>query len=301
MAGWKLFPGEPGLKTAGQALPGDIHISEGGVTHSRFAGLFQNYVVSFKSMISGIEASFPAVLTSFDDGWSSNWDSQDIYGRMDQVHNFKNTTRTISFAFDVVPDDAYQSAQQMAAFEQLTRMLYPTYEIAPDESATEYQAMSVDLIRQAPIIGIKMGNLIRSNDAGSYLLGKVAGFNFAPDIDMGFWLSRNMTNSQLNADENFPAPDPLVTADGAQYFPKKFSVNVEFTVMHTEPLAQNSGGGWAGIMNYPYNAQQTTDAFSDAEKAEVIIESAQSFVQAKIPKKTKKSLGQKILDAMFKP
>ena len=241
----------------------------------------------------------PRKMSDAQDGWASNWDSQDIYGRMDQVHNFKNTTRSITFAFDVVPDDAFQSAQQMAAFEQLTRMLYPTYEVAPDESATEYQAMGVDLIRQAPIIGIKMGNLIRSNNDGNYLIGKVAGFNFAPDVEQGFWLSRNMTNSQLEHGEGFPQPSPLVTAAGAQYFPKKFSVDVEFTVMHTENLAQNSGGGWAGRSNYPYNAQNTTDAFSDAEKMDVSIESRQSFVQAKIPKKTKVSLAAKLLDAAF--
>ena len=71
--------------------------------------------------------------------------------------------------------------------------------------------------------------------------------------------------------------------------------------MHTEPLAQNAGGKWGGNMKYPYNSITTTNAFSDAEKADVIIESAQSFVQAKIPKKTKKSLGQKLIDAIFKP
>lgn len=296
MPGWDLFGTKPeGLNTAGKIVPSSIKHLKGGVTHSRFAGLYQNFKINFKSMVSGIAAEFPAILTSFSDSWTSNWDSQDIYGRMDQIHNFKNTTRVISFAFAVVPDDALQSAELMGQFESLVRMLYPRYETAPDESATDYQAMNVNLLRAAPIIGIKMGNLIRSNDSNNFLLGKVAGFNFNPDVDAGFWLSPGPSTFEGGDTSMTPA-----SVEGSQYYPKKWEVQVEFTVMHTEPLAQG-GGDWQGNNEYPYNSAAMVDSLPDSEKMDVYIEEQASFIQAKIPKKKKKSLTDKLLDAMFKP
>lgn len=292
---WDIFNTKPaGLETTGDFSSGGIVTNKGGVTHSRHAGLYQNFTISFKSMIAAsIAADFPAILTSFSDNWVSNWDSKDLYGRMDQVHTFKNTTRQISFSFAVVPDDAPQSADSMAQFENLVRMLYPTYESAPDESATEYQAMNVNLIRQAPIMGIKMGNLIRSPDSNGYLLGKVAGFSFAPDIEAGFWLSSN-------AGTGGSGSPPVERGDGAQYFPKKWEVQVEFTVMHTSPLAQNASKGWVGDKSYPYSAKKLIDDIPDSERQDVVIEYGPGYVNAKIPKKVKKSFSDKILGALFK-
>lgn len=285
---WDIFGTKPaGLNTTGTTdpAPGPLEMI-GGVTKSRHAGLYENFTISFKSMIAAANAAdFPAILTSFSDNWTTNWDSKDIYGRMDQVHTFKNTTRQISFSFVVVPDDAFQSAESMAQFENLVRMLYPTYESAPDESATDYQSMNVNLIRQAPIMGIKMGNLIRSNDSGGYLLGKVGGFSFSPDVEAGFWLSSNAGSGK--------------GTDGAQYFPKKWEVQVDFTVMHTSPLAQNNDTGWSGDDNYPYSAKKLIDDIPDSEKMNVIIEYGSGFVNAKIPKKVKKSLTDKIIGALF--
>lgn len=295
MPSWDIFGTKPeGLNTAGKIRPSDIKELKGGVTKSRFAGLYENFTIDFRSMTSGLTAQFPAILTAFSDAWVSNWDSQDIYGRMDQVHNFKNTTRVISFSFAVVPDDASQSAEMLAMFEKLVRMLYPTYETAPDESATEYQAMNVNLIRAAPIIGIKMGNLIRSNNSNNFLLGKVGGFTFAPDVDSGFWLSPGPAGMGGN-------DDPTISGvEGAQYYPRKWEVQVEFTVMHTEPLAQG-GSDWQGNDEYPYNATNLNKSLPDTEKMDVFIEEEASFIQAKIPKKKKKNLTDKLLDAMFKP
>ena len=77
-------------------------------------------------------------------------------------------------------------------------------------------------------------------------------------------------------------------------------MSVSFTVMHTEALAQQSGDtGWAGNDSYPYNANAVVNSFSPAETADVVIQSAPSFVQAKIPKKVKESVMGKLLKALF--
>tara|TARA_B100000131_G_scaffold319883_1_gene366679 strand:- start:829 stop:1704 length:876 start_codon:yes stop_codon:yes gene_type:complete len=280
-------------------------INEGGVTAHRHAGLYQNFTIDFISAVSSLNASFPAILTAFNDAWTSNWNSQDVYGRQDQVHTFKNTTRRIDLTFSVVPDDETQSADLMHMFEKLVRMLYPNYDDAPDESPHAYQGANVSLVRQAPIMGIRMGNLIRGNAKGGYLLGKVDGFTFNPDIQQGFWLANSMTNNPDMFDEwamlEPEAPNqPIVNVSGAVYLPKKWEVSVSFTVMHTEPLNQGSDPeGWNGDSSYPYNGEQISKAFSPEQRMPVIIEESPALNSAKIPKKVKKGFLDQVLDSLI--
>lgn len=57
-----------------------------------------NGFITFK--LGGI--SFPALITSFSDSWSPNWNDQQFVGRQDTFKNFKGVTRNISLGFKVV-------------------------------------------------------------------------------------------------------------------------------------------------------------------------------------------------------
>ena len=75
--------------------------------------------------------------------------------------------------------------------------------------------------------------------------------------------------------------------------------------MHTEHLGQtNDDRGFSADRpgnSYPYNAETIMSAFSDQEIAAVVLEKGPGLVEAKVPPKVKKGLGDKILDALFKP
>ena len=48
---------------------------------------------------------FPAILNSYSEAFSTNYKSENLYGRMDPVQNYVSTTRTISVSFTVLAYD----------------------------------------------------------------------------------------------------------------------------------------------------------------------------------------------------
>ena len=45
---------------------------------------------------------FPAFLTSYSEAFTSNWNTENVYGRQDPIGTFQGTTRVVSLGFDVV-------------------------------------------------------------------------------------------------------------------------------------------------------------------------------------------------------
>ena len=58
---------------------------------------------------------FKAFVTSYQDKFESEYNSEDVYGRMDPIQTFKGTKRNISLGWDVV------SASEKEARENLER------------------------------------------------------------------------------------------------------------------------------------------------------------------------------------
>ena len=71
--------------------------------------------------------SFPAFVTDFNDSFKSNWTTQEIYGKMDPVSTFKNTTRTISLSFDIPSSDLTMAKNNLTSLDTLIKGLYPIY------------------------------------------------------------------------------------------------------------------------------------------------------------------------------
>lgn len=195
----------------------------------------------FFHVATGVESNFKAFLTSYDDNFSSEWSSERVYGRMDPIHTFQGTARTISLAWDV-PSAGYTEAEKN--FKNATAMysmLYPAYTSGVG---------SAGIITAPPLIKLKFANLIYDASANfegtaegsakkSGLLGWLADLSFSPDLDAGFF------------DEK---PGFLI--------PQTIKLNCTFNVLHQHPLGwkaeqpgqlrkegKNSTGN-----NFPYNA-----------------------------------------------
>lgn len=161
---------------------------------------------------------FPAFITDFTDSYKSNWNTQEVYGRMDPIATFKNTSRTISLAFDM-PNDSLQIAKQnLKQIDFLIRGLYPVYDEGTKGTA---------VIISPPMFRVRFANLVRNNgndddSAGtlrSGLLCYINNFDFKPKIDSGFF-----------SDED------------KRLFPKLISVTLNLNIIHEHPLGNKKSG-----------------------------------------------------------
>jgi len=140
----------------------------------------RDYVIHFTHIPTGGIVSFPAFLTSFTDTYTSNWDSTSVFGRMDEIFTFKQTTRSISFSIDIPCADEEESAKVLKDLRKLSRFLYPTYE--NDRNATT--------MKKAPLIRIKFANFISRTVDGNDrrgLLGVVRNISITPEVEPGFF------------------------------------------------------------------------------------------------------------------
>lgn len=169
--------------------------------------------------------NFKAFLTAFSDKYTSNWNETTVYARMDPIYTYQNTTRSISFGIDVPAYGIIEAQQNLAKFSKLTRLIYPTF-------SSHEQGHG---ITNAPIVGIKFGNLISDASGTSKrgLYGILTGVEVNPDVDTGFFMSSE-NNDQFGM------------------FPKLLKASFEFKPLHAHLVGDAPGND--SFANFPYNA-----------------------------------------------
>jgi len=228
--------------------------TEGLMTDYEYNLVQKGMVIDFYHVPSGFAVAFKGMINSFSDEYSSEWNTETVYGRMDPISAFQGTARSISIEWDVVASTVKEAKLNMQKCETLMSMLYPSY---------DGTASAANTINASPLFKMKFGNFAhdasagyesigaRAKDAG--LLGFIGGFTFEPDFDSGI------------IDGPSPA-DPTEWQPG-EFYPQKLTLSAEFTVLHTHNMgwkaggadpswAENLGGGAVGQAQagYPYNA-----------------------------------------------
>ena len=164
--------------------------------------------IKIKHLPSGDSVKFKAMLKSFSDNFESNWNSEEVYGRMDPIETFQGTKRIIQIEWDVVAYDLYEAEDNLYNADRLSTFLYPVYSDLGNSNS----------ITTAPLLRMKFSNLISSvNSEG--LLGRLAGFQYTPDLDSGVFFNRN----------NLMCPQAI-------------TINATFHVLHEHSLGWDSGG-----------------------------------------------------------
>ena len=199
----------------------------------------KGYYLRFKHLPSGLTMSFKGFLTSFNDSYSSNWNQQSVYGRMDNIYTFQNTTRKINVGFVMPAFDEDDGRCNLTKVTKLVRKLYPYYSDGAGNNATS--------ISKAPLMRIEFVNLIRDGrDRTGGLLGKVDGFSVTPNLDHGFFDYDNYL------------------------YPKTIDIGFTFDVLHEHIMGWTDGADenvtgtnlqWAdGTANaFPYARASTND------------------------------------------
>jgi hypothetical protein len=201
---------------------------------------------------TGFSVEFAAYLENLADLYTSQWNAEDVYGRMDPITTFVGTRRSYSISWNV-PADSYADAKDnLVKVNKLMSFLYPLY-------ASKGGAKGATAINQAPLLRISFGNLIRNSATGGGLLGYVNGFTFDPRVENGMF--------------HHDGPS------GMEYYPKTILLNTEFNVLHEHELGfqkktveSADGGGTSTSFsfrnksindkNYPYFSSKVTSADS---------------------------------------
>ena len=197
---------------------------------------------------------FKAFLTDFSDDFSSNWSSKNVYGRMDPVYNYENTTRKITLSFDLPSFDVEEAAWNSTKLSKLVQYTYPVYNNVNDNNA--YGKGINRHIMHSPIIGAKFANLIRGIQPGTYLPGFLEGVSIKPEIDAGvFQVNRLPGNSkslasqmvrELSTSKNLATKGLIkqkaITDGGSEYLLfKLYKVNLTYVPIHTQMLGRTAG------------------------------------------------------------
>jgi hypothetical protein len=178
----------------------------------------------------------------FSDAYTSQWNAEDVYGRMDPIATFINTRRALSLAWNV-PASTYDEARSnVAKVNKLFSFLYPLYENESIGGATA--------INQSPLLRISFGNLIRNAKNGKGLLGYVNGFTFDPALEFGMFYA--YTNDAEPGDTESSDTGNLLpdARPDVQYYPKTFRLNCEFNVLHEHSLGFKRSDGTGRSFTY---------------------------------------------------
>lgn len=159
---------------------------------------------------------FPAFLTDFSDSFKVDYSNTLVYGRMDPIYSYKNTTRTVTLAFDVPNADFSESEFNSAQINVLIQSLYPIY------SSEAKNGKGTNIVSSPPMFRIKFANLVSNpsvikeskidDSLQEGLLGFIPSFDFKPKIDSGFFVNNN------------------------KLYPKLLSVSLTLNVVHEHPL-----------------------------------------------------------------
>ena len=168
---------------------------------------------------------FGAFVNNFSDAYNSEWNAQQVYGRMDPISTFMNTRRAISVSWNIPAASVEEGVDNMNKVNELMAYLYPSYEGTSGGAAT---------INMAPLWRVKFGNLISSaNGHPQGLLGYVNGLTMDPIIEDGmFMFAPRKDDPSLGPGSG---RGPLRT-HGTEYIPKTIRLNFEMTVLHEHPL-----------------------------------------------------------------
>ena len=159
--------------------------------------------IHFRHIPTDARVSFTGWVTNFQDQFNSSWKATPVYGRMDDLATFQRTGRKLAIAFDVLSADLEEARLNNHNLGMLAKFLYPVYEKAGRSSQ--------NVLMAAPLLEMEWSSIIRDAGGQGGLVGYLQGFSYSPLVEEGFF-----------------------TLDGgSSVLFKYYSVNLEYTVLHT--------------------------------------------------------------------
>ena len=210
------------------------------------------FTIQVGHIATGKKTAFEGWVTQFSDTYNSQWNAEQVYGRMDNLATFQGTTRVIQLGFDIPNESAVHCAHNMRRVQHLIQFLYPVYDVhtCGRDGTAEFSKQNV--LSAAPLLWMKWTNLISSpNNDGGKLVGYInGGLSYAPDMGEGGFMEGQVVAWDTDvSEESLANAPPVAVAPPSMpgrglampgdktaiknYFPKKLSLSFSFTVLHT--------------------------------------------------------------------
>jgi hypothetical protein len=235
----------------------------------------KNSVLGFEHVGTNTFISFKAFITNFVETYSSDWNTEVIFGRHDPVYGYKSTNRDISIGWKMPAATLSEGVENLAKLQVFLKMLYPGY------SATHHHlGPSRTHLVQSPFVRMQFMNLISRHATGDpgvnidrHFYHRTVGPSsmrrdrVRPAISYGSQtigrggLSGGTPTGQLGAITSVTVNLNLDTDVGVFHgqgavIPKLIEVDISFSPVHEIPL------GWDEFAIL--GEFQGEDAFSDA-------------------------------------
>jgi len=106
--------------------------------------------LGFEHVPTGKTINFKAYITAFNETFSCDWATETVFGRVDPIAMFKQTTRNVTLSFKVVAATASEGFENLYRIDMLRSFLYPTY-VDTGNAIT---------LAQSPLVRVKVMNLL---------------------------------------------------------------------------------------------------------------------------------------------
>ena len=229
------------------------------------------YVLSIQHVPSKMQVYFKAFVTSFNETYKSDWASEHVFGRVDPIHSFKSTGRSITLNFNIPAASESEAYENLYKVGLLSDMLYPNYT----------QVGAAQTIAQSPLIRLKVVNLLMSQKAlySGFLkyqkenkeeFEKLSGRERAASSGRTFeeLKESGTTNNagsgalgiitSLTINHNLEKPDAgVIEFSKGTILPKVIEVSLSFDVIHETPRGWDNY--WQQNMSGPYGISHPGD------------------------------------------
>ena len=203
------------------------------------------FVISVHHLPTGKEVFFKAFITNYQENFNSTWKGETVYGRTDPIRTFSNTERRVSLSFEVPASSEQEGYENVGRLQKLAQFTYPMYENTGDDKNRQY------LITQAPLVRIKVMNLIQKNNKSSEYAGgfdderlqtrsRIYGsYRSNGDSSATGGLLAAINNVSVSTDFKNA---PVFEVGTNRVIPQNFTVQLDFSVIHEQTIGFDTEG-----------------------------------------------------------
>ena len=224
------------------------------IFNSGFAGdpsdMYANnydFYIEFYSLASNQSVAFKSWLEDWGDDFTSQWTSEEVYGRMDPIQTFKRTTRVMNLGWKVIASSVQEAKDNMKRIQLLQKCLYPGYNIS--NYTINGENTPIGTLARAPLFRVQFANLIMNAKS-------VAGSIDAEEN--GLLCTLNGLGVRPSPEDGYIDGDIGGKKSTGQLLPKAWTLTTQLNILHEHFLGWDTNGNWVGAANYPYGQDDGT-------------------------------------------
>jgi hypothetical protein len=246
-----------------------------------YANLYDT-VISFQNIRNNKDVFFKAFMTAFNESYTPNFNSIEVFGRTDPIQQYKNTTRNITLAWKLPASSEGEAYENLGRVQKLLQMLYPTYTDVGNSLS----------LSEAPLVRLKVMNLLQKTPDSETVSALFAG-NLYYDL---YQTTKDSSKGLLGAITSCTVNHNLEGTDGVfekidsngrlqqnTILPKLIDINISFTPLHERTLGNFNNQGENNTHHmFPYGVTTIEDA---APTERIIIEQGRTLTQLRAIKR----------------